>query len=455
MKYKMSLLFFLLFFGAYVVLSFLNADNNVRLDVGFGKALRETTVTNYIAASFVLGVVISLVVGFFTDARRGLARWRSERMEKRKNEAIELSGRARLFEMKGESEKAVDYANRAIRSAPDVQEPYLVLADMYAARGDAAKAVEVLDIGEKRLGKREDLLFEKARIHRGAKDTDGVERDLQDILTISESNLKALAGLRDLYIMRKAWDQALEVELKVRKQVKTDEENQRLVGLQYESAKVRFKKQNERLYEQVLKDLREMMNDNKRFIPAYILSAEVYKKMGKLNDAGRVYGRGFAKTGHVIFLREMEDLYIGRGEPGVILKIYRRLLEVTPKNQLLMFLYARLCLKLEMIDEAIDLLKTLLAEEKEFRGLHQAMAEAYIHRGKFEDAAREFTKAFAGDQVYMPLYCGRCQSAKEEWADFCETCYSWNTIDVRQEGLFRDEAESLRVLYEQENWEAS
>ncbi|MGD0230884.1 MAG: tetratricopeptide repeat protein [Syntrophorhabdales bacterium] len=455
MKYKISLLLFLLLFSAYVILSFLNADNSVRLEVGFGRALRETTVTNYIAASFLLGVVISLLVSFFTDARRGLARWRSERKEKKKNEAVELSEKARLFEMKGEPEKAVDYANRAIRSAPDAQEPYLILADMYAARGEPARAVEVLDLGERTFGKREAILFEKVKIHRGVKDTDGMERDLLDILRISESNLLALAALRDLYIARKAWEQALEIEVKVRKQVKTDGENQRLVGLQYENVKERFKKQDERQYEQILKDLREMTNDNKGFIPAYILSAEVYKKMGRLNDAGRVYGRGFAKTGHVIFLRQMEDLYIGRGEPGVILKIYRRLLEVTPRNQLLMFLYARLCLKLEMIDEAIDLLKTLLAEEKEFRGLHRAMAEAYIHRGKFEDAAREFTKAFASDQVYMPLYCGKCQGVKEEWADFCETCSNWNTIDVRQEGLFQQDAETLRVLYEQESWEAS
>jgi tetratricopeptide (TPR) repeat protein len=204
----------------------------------------------------------------------------------------------------------------------------------------------------------------------------------------------------------------------------------------------------------VLKDLRELINDDKRFIPAYTLSAEVYKNMGKLNDAGRVYGRGFAKTGHIVFLRQLEDLYIDRGEPGVILKIYRRLLEVAPRNQLLMFFYARLCLKLEMIDEAIDVLKTLLAEEKEFRGLHRAMAEAYIHRGKFEDAVREFSRAFPMSQVYLPFYCVKCQGAKEEWTDFCETCHSWNTINIKQDGLFFQEAENLRVLYE-ENWEAT
>ncbi len=242
------------------------------------------------------------------------------------------------------------------------------------------------------------------------------------MVQIKESSLEALGALRDLYIGRKAWVQALETEEKVRKQIKTPEEDQRFIGLQYESAKERFRKDDPRLYEQVLKDLREITNDNKRFIPAYTLSAEVYKKMGKLNDAGRVYGRGFAKTGHVVFLRQMEDLYIDRGEPGVILKIYRRLLEVAPRNQLLMFFYARLCLKLEMIDEAIDLLKTLLAEEKEFRGLHRAMAEAYIHRGKFEDAVREFSRAFPMSQVYLPFYCAKCQAVKEEWTDFCETC---------------------------------
>ena len=40
MKYKISLLLFLLFFIAYVMLSFLNSDK-VRLDVGFGRPSRR------------------------------------------------------------------------------------------------------------------------------------------------------------------------------------------------------------------------------------------------------------------------------------------------------------------------------------------------------------------------------------------------------------------------------
>ena len=451
MKSKISLLFFLLLFVAYVLLSFLNSDK-VSFDVGFGRL--ETTVTNYVAAAFVLGIIFSIIASFFTDARRGLAKWRSERKERRRNEAYDLFEKAKLYEMKGEPEKAEEYFNRVIRSVPDMEEPYQLLADMHAARGEPGKAIEALDLGERRLGKKEAILLQKAKIHRAQKDLDAVERDLLDVVKIKGGSLEALGALRDLYIGRKAWAQALEMEERVRKQVKTPEEDQRFLGLQYEGAKERFRKDDPKLYEQVLKDLRQIISDNKRFIPAYTLLAEVYKNTGKLNDAGRVYGRGFAKTGHIVFLRQLEDLYIDRGEPGVILKIYRRLLEVAPRNQLLMFFYARLCLKLEMIDEAIDVLKTLLAEEKEFRGLHRAMAEAYIHRGKFEDAVKEFSQAFPMSQAYLPFYCVKCQAVKEEWTDFCETCSSWNTINIRQDGLFFQEAENLRVVYE-ENWEAT
>ena len=126
--------------------------------------------------------------------------------------------------------------------------------------------------------------------------------------------------------------------------------------------------------------MKEIISEDKRFIPAYILLAETYIKINKLNEAGRVYGRGYTKTGHIEFLLKMEDLYINRGDPGAILKIYQRVLDLSPKDHLITFLYARFCLRLEMIDEALEMLNSLIEEGEEFRGLHRAMAEAYIHR---------------------------------------------------------------------------
>lgn len=452
MKYKISLLFFLLFFIAYVMLSFLNSDK-VRLEVGFGRPF-ETTVTNYIAASFVLGVIVSIIASFFGDARRGIAKWRKERKDRERNEAIEFFDKAKLYEMKGDIDKAVENFNRVLKAVPDMEEAYLAYADMHASRGEPARAAGILDLAEAHIGKTEHVMLKKAQVHRAQQDMGAVERDLKDLLKVREGSLEAMGALRDVYIGRKAWPEALEIEEKIRKQIKTPDEDLRLAGLKYANAKELFLREDPRLYDQVLKNLRELIGDFKRFIPAYILSGDVYRKTNKLNDAGRVYGRGFAKTGHVIFLSQMEDLYLGKREPGVILKIYRRLMDVAPKNQLLMFLYARLCLKLEMIDEATDILTTLLADEKEFRGLHRAMAEAYIHRGKLAEAVKEFGLSFPMNQVYLPFYCVKCNEVKAEWSDFCESCYNWNTINIKQDGLFVKEAEDLRILYE-ESWEAA
>jgi ribosomal protein L44E len=105
-----------------------------------------------------------------------------------------------------------------------------------------------------------------------------------------------------------------------------------------------------------------------------------------------------------------------------------------------------------MIDEALDMLNMLIAEGQEFKGLHRAMAEAFIHHGETEKAVDEFRKAFPMEQIYIPFRCDQCQSLKEEWDDYCESCYSWNTVNVQKEGLFQEESSELKMLYEREDW---
>ncbi|MCX5803353.1 MAG: tetratricopeptide repeat protein [Proteobacteria bacterium] len=451
MKYKIFFFLFFLFLLLYLYISHLNPDN-VKLYIGYGRYY-ETSVADFVVVSFVLGVIISIIMSFFYDLKKALSGWREEKKERRKEEFKDLFEKAKSYDLRGDREKAIENINRVIRRAPDIEEPYIFLSDLYSSMKEFDKAIEVLDLAETNIGKKESILLKKVNAYRAKKDMQKIEPELKEILRINESNLDALTILRDFYIWKKDWNEAYDVEKRLRKFIKTEDEQKKLTGIRYEKAQALFNKNNRNNFESIIKELREILGEDKRFIPAYILLAEVHKKTGKPNEAGRVYGRGYSKTGHVIFLLKMEDLYIDRGDPGVILKIYRRILDISPKDHLISFLYARLCLRLEMIDEAIDMLNILIAEGADFKGLHKAMAEAYIHRGQMDKAVEEFRKAFPVEHVYIPFSCGNCQSKKVEWVDFCENCYSWNTINVKKEEFLHADSAELRMLYEVEDWE--
>lgn len=450
MKYKIYVVLFFIVFGFYIYLGILNPDE-VKFYFGGPQPL-EMSASQFIVIAFVLGMVLSIFVGFIDEIKNAVTSWKKGKREKRKDEIRQLIEKAKSYDLKGDRDKAIEHLNRIIHRAPDVEEAYSSLADLHISTKEFDKAIEVLNLAEAHVGKKESILFKKAKIWSITKDFAKQEAGLKEVLNINESNFDALAMLRDLYITKKRWDEAYEVSKRIVKFIKTPDESRRLIGIRYEKVCTLFERHNPSDYDAIIKELKDIISEDKRFVPAYILLAEVYKKTDKLNEAGRVYGRGYSKTGHIIFLSKMEDLYIDRGDPGVILKIYRRILDISPKNNLIEFLYARLCLRLEMIDEAIETLNTLEAEGADFKGLHKAMAEAYIHRGQMEKAVEEFKYAFPAEHVYIPFRCDNCQSKRVEWGDFCDNCYSWNTINVRKEDFLRSESTELRAIYESEDW---
>ncbi|MEO0249290.1 MAG: hypothetical protein ABIN58_07035, partial [candidate division WOR-3 bacterium] len=138
------------------------------------------------------------------------------------------------------------------------------------------KARETLKLAQANLGKRESILFKMVRVDLATKDVAQVQKDLKDILSINESSLKAMGILRDLYVCNKEWDQALDLEKRIRKYIKTDEELRRFLGIKYEKIKTLYEKQGqqgERDHESVARELRDILSEDKRFIPAYILLA--------------------------------------------------------------------------------------------------------------------------------------------------------------------------------------
>lgn len=452
MKYRLLILFFLIIFLFYLYLSFLNPEK-VKMDMGFGWVFEASTAT-YTLFSFLLGILVSVIIGLLSDLGRILSTWKKRREEKRKREIDSFLEKARLYESKGEKERALESLNRAIKKDPLYLEPYISLAKLHLRFRDFEKAVEVMNLAEMNVGKKEEILDLRASILLEKGDLRDAEKDLREIVRLNGSNINALGKLRDIYVREKRWEEAIAIQERLVKQVKDAAEEKKLIGLRFEKAKDAFEREEES-YEKLLEETKDLLREDKRFVPAYILLGNIYEKLGKQNEAGRVYGRGYNRTGHVIFLRKMEDLYIGRGDPGVILKIYRRILEVSPKDKLISFLYALLCLRLEMIQEATDTLNQLHYEGVNFPGLFRAMAEVHVHKGELRRAIEYFRKACPFDEGYIPFICHNCGAPKETWGPFCDNCLSWNTINVKREEFSFDESEEFKKLYLEERGDES
>lgn len=453
MKYKILTIILFVFIILYIYLDNLNPQN-VRLYIGYGK-FYETSVSSFVVIAFILGIIVSALAGLIIDLKNFLTNWKKGRKERKIKEFKESFEKAKSYVLKGDKEKAIESLNRITRRYPDMESPYIYLANLYISSKELERALDVLNQAEQTIGKKERILLKKAVVNKSLNNTNEAENSLLETIKINEANISALTLLRDIYVEKKDWDSAYNIQKRIKRLVKDEQEQRRFIGIKYELICESYSKKNELNEDKIIKELKEIINEDKRFIPAYLFLADIYKKIGKLNEAGRVYGRGYTKTGHIIFLLKMEDLYIERGDPGVILKIYRRIMDISPNNRLIIFLYARLCLRLEMIDEAIDMLNNLLAEGVDFKGLHRAMAEAYIHRGEMKKALDEFRRTFPIEKVYIPFACDVCNSQKEEWEDFCSNCFSWNTINVRTGEFLKinvKDTTDIKAFYEMSEW---
>lgn len=450
MRYKVLFFVFLLIFAFYLYISHLNQDA-ARLYIG-GRYYYENSVSDFVVISFIVGVLFAFILGFFFDLKRLIVGWKEDKKEKKRDEFKELLEKVTLLDLRGERERAIEGFQRLSRRYPDMEESYVALADLYSSAREYDSAIETVDLALTNIGRKDHLLLKKAQLLLARKDIKPLETLLKETIGVNESNVEAHLLLRDWYVEGKDWDKAYEIQRWIVKHMKAEEEEQRFAGIRYEKIKAASEKGGAGDIAAIVKELKEIVSEEKRFIPAYILLGHLYRKTGSLNEAARIYGRGYTKTGHIVFLTEMEELYIDRRDPGVILKIYRRILDVSPKNYIILFLYARLCLRLEMIDEAIETLNTLFAEGQSFSGLHRAMAEAYIHHGELAEAVDEFKKAFPMEKAYIPFRCDTCQASYEQWVPFCESCNSWGTVNVKTEEFLPVETAELRVLYEREGF---
>jgi tetratricopeptide (TPR) repeat protein len=281
----------------------------------------------------------------------------------------------------------------------------------------------------------QEVLFALAADYEETKRFDDALEMYKRILSRDSSNLTAIIRMRDLYQRLGQWEELYETQSKLVANPLTPSEmeieHRKLVGLKYEFGRSLLEAGD---LERAKKIFRGVIKLDKDFIPAYLGLGEVYLEENKASEAAELWEKAYKMTSATLLLHRLEDLYLRQGEPGKAIELYMKAVNWKPQDVRLKFFLGKLYYRLEMVDEAFDILSTVDWGDKEFPDVHKLLGNIYLRRGSLGLAASEFKKALGfKKQIIIPYTCSNCELRTRDWSGRCPNCGKWNTFGVNLE----------------------
>jgi len=431
------LLLIILFFAVIAFFLSLTFYNPSAVEFNFFGKTISTNVSNLLLSSFFFGAILVFIGTLTRDARRALQDYLNSRQRKHEASVKEELDKGMEAFLQGDLAKAKTHFVQVLKRDPTQIDLYLRLSEIALKEGHDQDALHWLGRAELIDMRNIEILLCQAGVYQRMKRFDEAIRVLTRATGLDETNLKALKKLRQIYLDSKRWEEAARMQRSILKFTKgkqaEEEENLFYLGLKYERARDLLGRGGEEDLERALKEVKEAVRERKTFQPGFVLLGDIYLRMGRWASAGKVWGKSFTRFKSIVFILRLEELYLSREDPSTLLRIYQRALRHDPENWALAFFYAKLCLRLEMLDEALEEINDISLRVKDFPALHRLLAEIYIHRKDFGRAAQEFEKTFElSGTSYLSFFCTTCERESKEWIAYCPQCHHWSTYTIRE-----------------------
>jgi lipopolysaccharide biosynthesis regulator YciM len=436
MLVKLLLSFLFIVIGFFLWLSY---ENPMAVEFHFFGKIFETDLSILMISSFVLGAMLVFIGTLARDAKRAIEDYLKTR-QNRKEETLkeELNKGMDVF-LRGDLAKAKTHFVEVLKKDPAQIDLYLRLSEIALQEGNDQDALHWLGRAELIDMKNIDILLRQAEVYQRMKRLDEATRTLSRAIGLDESNIKALKRLRQIYLDSRRWVEAIRIQRSILKSTKgkraEEDETVFYLGLKYERARDLLGHGGEKNLEEALKEAKEMIRERKTFQPGFVLLGDIYLQLGKWTAAGNVWGKSFTRFKSIVFLLRLEELYLSREDPSTLLRIYQRAFKHDPEDWVLAFFYAKLCFRLEMLDEALEEINEISVRVKDFPALHRLLAEIYLHKKDFGRAAQEFEKTFdLSGTSYLSFFCTTCERESKEWIAYCPQCHQWSTYSIKEAG---------------------
>jgi len=430
-------LLLIIILAAIVLFCWISLSNPLDIDFQFFDRIVPIDLSTLMILSFVLGAMLVFISTLARDVKRAIEGFRVSRQKKKNLSLKEEFNKGMDAFLRGNLAKAKSHFVAVLKKDPYQIDLYLKLSEIDFKEGNAEEALHWLERARLIDMRNVETLFREAALYQQMKRFNDAIRTLNRVIQLDESNLKALRSLREIYLNSRRWEEAIQTQRSILKLTKgkqaEEEETLFYLGLKYESARDFLSKGGNDPLERALKEAKEIIREKKTFMPGFVLLGDIYLRMGKWTTAGKVWGTSYARFKSIVFLLRLDELYLSREDPSTLLRIYQRALRREPENWALGFSYARLCLRLELLDEALEAADEVSLRRKDFPALHRLLAEIYLRKKDFDRAAHEFEKTFEMSKTsYLPFFCGVCEEESEEWVAYCPQCHRWNTYAIRE-----------------------
>ena len=427
----MSFLLIVIVFLAFFV--FFSGINPQEMTIFFSP---DQSVT-YPVTVIVLGcVIVGLFIGYgvhlygnFTHIMRNWLRERNEKKDKEINDTYR-DGVGKL--LSGDIKRAHTLLQKVIDKSPNKVEGYIAMANVMAQEGNNKETISMLRQAKSIDGKSLEVLFKLADTYEALGQDDAACIEYEEILEHDKGNRKAMRKQRDLHMKHERWDKALELQTRLLKAGlsgnRIQEEKQLMLSIRYETAKQKLAAGD---IDQAISALKQIIKEEASFTAAWVTLGDAQQQKGSNTEAAKIWQDGYQKLGRSVFLSRLENLYIENEDPQTLLSFYNKALVQSKSDLVLHFFYAKLCLRLEMVEEALEQIYIVENSAPDFPQLHILLAEAHRRRDRVEEAIDEYQKALGVDnQINLGYVCDKCGYSSREWNSRCPECGTWGSYSI-------------------------
>lgn len=389
------------------------------------------------AVVVVVCVLIGLSIGYllhlYGAASYLLRGWRRTRSDKRERQlnALYREGLARF--RSGDKTRARRLLRKALGMDGSRVEVLIALASVQLAEGEGDDSLASLQRARKLAPKDLTVVFALAETYEELGNWQEAESCYRDLLEMDKDNYRGLLGLRDLYLESQQWAEALAVQKRIVK--KTDgselqEQEPLLQGIRYQQA--RELEQEGRL-DEALTAYQKLAKEFPDFVPAQVSLGDMQNRLGQLDKAAATWQAAYRRSDHAIFLKRLEKQAMAQEDPNTLLGFYRKAVAERPDDLLLLFFYGKFCVRVEMIDEALEQFYGLEKRGVDFPRLHLLLAECHVRRQRMDEAVSEYQKALGGEERFRFDYvCSQCAAESSSWQGRCVSCGCWGCLDLSE-----------------------